>query len=182
MWRAELKNAIPTPVETSSRLRRSRTASARSPRRVQPSRPARGARWHPRAGRRAIAAARRARAAGCRSAGPPSPSHPRAPRAARRPIASCASSASTPASFSSPTNASRYDPRPVRDVGCGGEQPERREAEGRDRAELDDVPAPSCAPRASSRSARTRRPSPAGASTPPTSSIETRNRFFAVAS
>ena len=31
MWRAELKNAIPTPVDTSSRVLRSRTASVRSP-------------------------------------------------------------------------------------------------------------------------------------------------------
>ena len=69
--------------------------------------------------------------------------------------------------------------RPVREVRRRSEKPKRREPEGGDRAELDDV-ARAFPLRKPRRQARARRA--VARSTPPTSSIATRRRFFAVAS
>ena len=76
----------------------------------------------------------------------------------------------------------QVDARSVCHVGRSREQPERREAEGEDRPELDDVARALADCEPSRRLLELARDRLRGRSTPPTSSTVMRSRFFAVAS
>src|SRR6188472_4270389 len=181
MWRAELKNAIPTPVDTSSSELRSRTASVRSPSKSADisfgeGRPLASAR---RSASERLSASTSSGGMSIRRAVVPVP--PSSAARSSSTVRRCASSASTPTTLSSRTKASRYSRLP-----WVTSAPAARSQSGeKPKAAIE--PSSTTLP-AVLRTARRvafgsySSATPGGASTPPTSSIETRRRFLAVAS